>query len=256
MTLLSIITINYQNKLGLEKTINSVISQTNKQFEYIIIDGGSSDGSLETINNYKSYLKYWESQKDDGIYSAMNKGWKKASGQYCLFLNSGDYLYNENVLDEVIKCIDNCPADIVYGSLFAFDENRSFISTFTEPISLYYFQHSFIPHPATFIKKSLLENLNGFYEHYSVISDWAFFVRCFLNNANFQQVDIITTSFYMNGSSSNIEVAMKDKEALFNNEFKFLKQDFKNLERLRHFDTSIITRIARKVSSLKIKYFR
>lgn len=252
---ISIITINYQNGIELERTINSVINQSYSNIEYLIIDGGSTDRSVDIINTYSNQLAYWESEKDNGIYHAMNKGWKKTKGDYCLFLNSGDYLYDDKVIENVVQKIQENPVDIIFGNLFAFDENKSFISSFTEPVTLYYFQHSFIPHPTTFIKRSLLEKLNGFYEHYKVISDWAFFVNCFLGGASFKQIDITTTAFYMNGSSSNGEIALKDRTSLFNNEFKFLAEDFKNFERLRHFDTSFITRMARTVSSLKMKYF-
>jgi glycosyltransferase involved in cell wall biosynthesis len=255
MTRISIITINYQNQVGLLKTIHSVLDQSYPNIEYIVIDGASTDGSVDVMNSFSTKLAYSVSESDNGIYQAMNKGWKRATGEYCLFLNSGDYLYSNSVIEEVVKCIEKTSTDIVFGNLFAYDENTGFISVFSEPISLYYFQHNFIPHPAAFTKRSLLEKLNGFYEHYSLISDWAFFVNSFLQKATFKQIDVTVTAFYMKGSSSNGEVSVKDKTALFNNEFKFLKSDFENLERLRHFDTSIITKLARKVSAFKIKYF-
>jgi glycosyltransferase involved in cell wall biosynthesis len=252
---ISIITINFQNCKQLEKTILSVLSQTYTNIEYIIIDGGSSDGSKELIMKFQNKLAFWISEKDSGIYQAMNKGWKNATGDYCLFLNSGDYLYTSTVIEEAVKYIEKSKHDIYFGNLFAFDETQNWISKFEEPISLYYFQHSFIPHPATFTKRTCLEKANGFYEHYKTISDWAFFVNAFLHGATFKQIDLTITAFYMQGLSSNNEYAIKDKTSLFNNEFKFLVEDFKNLERLRHFDTSIITKFARKVSLLKMKYF-
>lgn len=252
---ISIITINYQNGLGLEKTINSVLSQTYNQIEYIIIDGGSTDCSMEVIDKYSDDIFYIISEKDSGIYHAMNKGWKKANGDYCLFLNSGDYLYDNHVLETLVGFMQNEIADIFYGNLFAHDEKRSFISRFNETVSLYYFHHSFIPHPAAFIKRSVLYQFNGFYEQYKTISDWAFFVSCFINNVTFKHVDLTITSFYMQGVSSSSENSTKDKQVLFNNEFKFLVEDFKNFDRLRHFDTSIITKLARKVSLIKMKYF-
>lgn len=255
MPVISIITINYQNKEGLVKTIQSVVNQTYYNIEYIVIDGGSEDGSNEIINTYSTKISYSISEKDNGIYHAMNKGWKKATGDYCFFLNSGDYLYNDQVIENVVKKINNNPTDIIYGDLYAFDENQNWVSSFKENISLYYFHHSFIPHPSTFTKRSLLIELDGFYEHYKVISDWAFFVRCFLNKASFQQIDIVTTAFYMQGRSSNSDTVVKDKKTLFDNEFKFLAEDFKNFDRLRHFDTSVLTKIAKAISSYKIKYF-
>ena len=87
---LSIITINYNNREGLKKTINSVINQTFRDFEYILIDGGSEDGSKEIILQHEAQFSYWRSEKDHGIYNAMNKGILAAKGDYLLFLNSGD----------------------------------------------------------------------------------------------------------------------------------------------------------------------
>lgn len=252
---ISIITVVYNNVSQIKKTIDSVLEQTYNDIEYIIIDGDSTDGSVEIINTYSTQLAYWECEKDNGIYHAMNKGWKRATGDYCLFLNSGDYLYDARVIEKVVQKIEENPADIIFGNLFAFDEDKNFVSSFKEPVSLYYFQHSFIPHPATFTRTSLLRKVNGFYEQYKIISDWAFFVNSYLIGSTFKHINVTITSFYMKGSSSNQNIAIKDNLDLFNNEFKFLAEDFKNFERLRHFDTSFITRIARTASSLKMKYF-
>ena len=98
---LSIITVNLNNKAGLQKTIESVFSQTFTDYEYLVIDGGSEDGSKELIKKYENKFVYWVSEKDKGIFNAMNKGILKASGEYLLFLNSGDYFYDSAVLDDV-----------------------------------------------------------------------------------------------------------------------------------------------------------
>ena len=87
---LSIITINYNNREGLRKTIESVVNQTYRNFEYIIIDGGSTDGSVEVVKEYADRISYWVSEPDNGIYNAMNKGVLAANGKYIQFLNSGD----------------------------------------------------------------------------------------------------------------------------------------------------------------------
>ncbi|MDP1842854.1 MAG: glycosyltransferase family 2 protein [Sediminibacterium sp.] len=253
---ISIITVVFNNFSQIKKTIDSVINQTYNNIEYIVIDGGSTDGSKELIEQYDSHIDCFISEKDNGIYHAMNKGWMNATGEYCLFLNSGDYLYNHDVIAEVVIKMEKSNFDIYFGNLFAFDEKQSWISKFEEPISLYYFQHSFIPHPATFTKRVLLEKLGGFYEHYRIISDWAFFVNCFLSKASFKQIDVTVTSFYMKGSSSSSIISLKDRNELFSNEFKFLEEDFKNFDRLRHFDTSRITKTARKISNWKIRNFK
>ena len=112
MKKLSIVTINYNNAEGLRKTLESVASQTYRDIEHIIVDGGSTDGSVEVIQNYVrdvSGMKYdvlWVSEKDKGIYNAMNKGIRKATGEYCQFLNSGDYLAAPDVTERMIKALN------------------------------------------------------------------------------------------------------------------------------------------------------
>ncbi|WAC41743.1 glycosyltransferase [Pedobacter sp. SL55] len=114
MIKISIITINFNNQLGLEKTILSVINQTIKPFEYIIIDGGSTDGSKEIIESYSQSIQFWVSETDHGVYHAMNKGIEKATGDYLLFLNAGDRLYQNETIERVLsKMEDN--VDLYYG---------------------------------------------------------------------------------------------------------------------------------------------
>ncbi|MFT4805390.1 MAG: glycosyltransferase involved in cell wall biosynthesis, partial [Psychroserpens sp.] len=99
---LSIITINFNNAVGLKKTIESVVNQTSNDFEYIVIDGGSNDGSVDVIKEYEAKVSYWVSEVDKGIYHAMNKGILLAKGDYLEFLNSGDILVNETVIQKII----------------------------------------------------------------------------------------------------------------------------------------------------------
>ena len=99
--LFSVITINYNNREGLRNTIKSVVGQTYKDFEYIVIDGGSIDGSKELLEENASSVTYWISEKDNGIYHAMNKGVARASGTYCVFMNSGDFFCSKDVLERV-----------------------------------------------------------------------------------------------------------------------------------------------------------
>ena len=99
---LSVITINFNNRDGLRKTIESVVNQTYKDFEYIVIDGGSTDGSVDVIKEYTDRIDYWVSEPDKGIYNAMNKGIDVAQGEYCLFLNCMGILNEKHLLD-IIK---------------------------------------------------------------------------------------------------------------------------------------------------------
>mgnify|MGYP001565636508 FL=1 len=116
MAVVSIITINYNNASGLKKTIDSVIKQTFKDFEFIIIDGGSTDGSKQVIESNSKSISSWLSEKDNGIYDAMNKGIVKATGNYYLFLNSGDILSEGNILTKVASKLSGGKS-FYYGNL-------------------------------------------------------------------------------------------------------------------------------------------
>ena len=109
----SIITINYNNKEGLEQTIKSVLSQTFRNYQFIIIDGGSSDGSVDVIKKYANNINYWISEPDKGRYNAMNKGIKQAIGDYLNFMNSGDTFHSPTVLEDIAKM--NLSEDIITG---------------------------------------------------------------------------------------------------------------------------------------------
>jgi glycosyltransferase involved in cell wall biosynthesis len=113
---LSVITINYNNCDGLRKTIESVVSQTFTDFEYIIIDGGSTDGSVDVIKEYAGRIDYWVSERDRGCYHAMNKGVKVAQGEYVIFMNSGDSFYTNDVIDAFVK--ENPTEDVLCGDMF------------------------------------------------------------------------------------------------------------------------------------------
>ena len=111
---LSIITINYNNLAGLRKTVESVLAQTYREFEYIVIDGASTDGSAEYVRAQADKLTYWVSEQDTGIYNAMNKGVRAATGEYVLMLNSGDFLVDEYVVERILPELDG--TDIVQGN--------------------------------------------------------------------------------------------------------------------------------------------
>src|SRR6476620_8472507 len=113
---ISIITINYNDKEGLKKTIESVISQTFKDFEFLVIDGNSSDGGKDVLEQYKAHIDYCVSEPDTGVYNAMNKGIRAATGDFVLFLNSGDLLYKNDILGRVNASIDN-EYGIYYGDV-------------------------------------------------------------------------------------------------------------------------------------------
>ena len=122
MPKISIITINYNNLEGLKRTMESVVNQTWREFEYIVIDGGSTDRSAAYIASQSENIDYWVSEPDNGIYNAMNKGIAKATGEYLLFLNSGDSFYDANVLQNVSNFFNN-DLSIIYGNSVYFKDD-------------------------------------------------------------------------------------------------------------------------------------
>src|SRR5690554_4847972 len=154
---LSIITVNLNNANGLSKTLESVASQTFTNYEHIIIDGGSNDGSVDIIKDYERKYNgapghlYWVSEPDKGIYNAMNKGIKVASGEYCLFLNSGDWLLKNSIKDRIFS--DHTSPDILSCDL---QSSKGKIS-YPGKIDLLYLLFNTLGHPSTFIKKTIFE---------------------------------------------------------------------------------------------------
>jgi glycosyltransferase involved in cell wall biosynthesis len=198
---LSIITINFNDHKGLDKTIQSVINQTYKDFEYIVIDGASTDGSVGVIKKYADRLTHWVSEPDTGIYNAMNKGTRLAQGEYCLYLNSGDFFAADDVLEKAFSY--NFTEDIVSCNLELFDERNVYLQTPPQNISLFTFTNGSLPHPSTFIKRSLLEELGGYNESYRIVSDWCFFLDALIiRNCSYQTVDIVLSKFNCFGVSS------------------------------------------------------
>ena len=150
---LSIITINYNNREGLRKTIESVVNQTCQDFEYIVIDGGSTDGSAEVIKEYSDKIDYWVSEKDNGIYDAMNKGIDKAKGEYCQFLNSGDDLYDNYVIEQIYPNLNE--SEIVVGKIFL--SNIASPSEDIPSVSMLRLFSKSLPHSSAFISTPLLK---------------------------------------------------------------------------------------------------
>ncbi len=175
---LSIITINYNNRQGLLQTIESVIHQTWQQFEYIVIDGGSTDGSTDIIKQYEKYIHYWVSEKDKGVYHAMNKGISVAKGEYLLMLNSGDYLSDTDVLDKVFLN-DVESYDILYGDIEWCYQNQ-FHSLYKLPgkLDIQFFFSRSLAHQSSFIKRSAHHTAGLYDEKMKVCSDWKFFILC------------------------------------------------------------------------------
>ena len=151
----SVITINYNNIQGLKTTIQSVISQSYKDMEYIIVDGGSTDGSVDLLVEYSDKISKCICEPDNGVYNAMNKGVSIASGEYCIFMNSGDSFWNSEVLENIFsKHID---VDVLAGKTYCFKNGRfSSMQSAPKKVTMKYLYANSINHQAMLIKTALL----------------------------------------------------------------------------------------------------
>ena len=210
---LSIITINLNNASGLRKTIESVVSQSSRDFEYIVIDGGSIDGSIEVIKEFETRITYWISEPDNGIYHAMNKGIRAAQGEYCQFLNSGDWLYASDVIEKMINTLPDC--SIYYGNMlkqmpdgtvFCDKSGQGLITMFT-------FYRGSLNHSPALIKRNLFEKYGLYDENLKIVSDWKWYLEVVgINNEPVKYINFNVTCFNMNGiSNTNNELDRKER---------------------------------------------
>ena len=206
----SIITINFNDKNGLERTIKSVINQTCSDYEFVIIDGGSTDGSIDVIKLYNDSITYWVSEKDNGVYHAMNKGVAQAHGDYCIFMNSGDSFHSAKILESV----SNYREDIICGKILR-GESTIPNGHNKESISLVDLMRKSLPHQAMFIKKELLIK-RPYDEKYKILSDWKFCIESIVyDNCSFRNINLIIANFDMSGISTTArELFAKEREQI------------------------------------------
>lgn len=202
---LSIITINFNNAEGLRRTMESVYAQTCRDFEYIVVDGASSDGSVAVIKEYAQKLEnfQWTSEPDTGIYDAMNRGIRKSSGEYVLMLNSGDFLIDEHVIEWIMPELHT--EDMIQGNVIEDypDKTIRYRGYGRSDISFFDVMDANFPHQAMFIKLSTMEQYGYYDASYKKGADTYFLITSLgLGNATFRYVDIDITNFDVNGISS------------------------------------------------------
>lgn len=211
---LSIITVNFNDAAGLERTIKSVISQTFHDYEFIIIDGGSTDGSVNIIKKYEQYINYWISERDGGIYPGMNKGLRQAKGEYVNFMNGGDSYHSADVLERIFSLETH--ADIITGAHFGSPHPNvgkngiSFLSLYTGAID----------HQASFIRREVALR-HPYDENYRIVSDWKFFIQALiLDNCSFYFTDTIVVDVDMTGiSNTNYVLDRKERNTVMHELF-------------------------------------
>ena len=226
--ILSIITINRNNAAGLEKTMRSVVSQMGGDFEYVVIDGASTDGSVEVIRSFEASLGErlkWISEPDKGIYNAMNKGIRMASGAYLQFLNSGDCLCADDVTERMLGALkENGIPSILYGNMLKdmpdgrILRDRCFAG---KDITFLGFYRGALNHSPAYIRKALFEEYGLYDENLRIVSDWKWFLQVIiLGKETPVYVDMDVTLFDMNGiSETNKTLGKTERERVLNELF-------------------------------------
>ena len=217
---LSIITINRNNTVGLEKTMRSVASHNFKEFEYIVVDGTSTDGSVEVIKKLESdfaHLK-WVSEPDSGIYNAMNKGIRMASGDYIQILNSGDCLAADDVTERMLKTLEEKGSpSILYGNMIkCYSDGSRFVdkSFAGREITLLDMYRGTLNHDPAYIRRDLFDKYGYYDEDLNIVSDWKWYMQAIIfGGEKPQYVDIDVTLFDMSGiSETNKELNNSERK--------------------------------------------
>ncbi|WP_310557751.1 glycosyltransferase family 2 protein [Flavobacterium sp.] len=243
MPKISIITINYNDAIGLEKTIVSVLNQSCLDFEYIIIDGNSTDNSKAVIREYQDSIKYWVSEPDNGIYNAMNKGINAAKGDYLLFMNSGDVLVNDPAI--VSTCAEKLVEDIVAFDCFLEKDNKiTGRRTHIENPTLFFAYLKGFKHQSTFIKRSLFHKVGLYDESYTIAGDYEFWIRSFLlPTTTAKSYTVPIAIFQLNGISQKGNWGVEHRR-IENELLPHLIADFQILGQLLPYQNSrILTRV-------------
>lgn len=259
--ILSIITINRNNVAGLEKTMLSVVSQTFKEFEYIVVDGASTDGSVEVIKKlepeFGDRLK-WVSKSDKGIYNAMNKGIRMASGEYIQILNSADCLASDDVMERMLAELEKqgCPS-ILYGNMVkCFPNGQKMVDKCFagQEITMLGMFTGTLNHDPAFIRRDLFEKYGYYDESLKIVSDWKWYMQAIiLGEEKPKYADINMTLFDMTGiSETNKELDKAERKQVL--EQMFPKAILADYERFA-FPIDQIKRLQRHPWAYKMVWF-
>lgn len=229
--ILSIVTINYNNLEGLKKTLASVQAQTFNEFEHVVVDGGSTDGSADVIQKYAEsapYVVKWVSEQDKGIYNGMNKGLRMATGDYIEILNSGDTFATVNstlLMHQALRETQYPP--ILYGNMLKDYGEGKLVrddcgGTGFQPDSFLYFYKGTLNHDCAYIRRSLFEKYGFYNEDMRICSDWEWYVKAIaLGGEKTVYTDIDVTIFDMDGIS---ESGGKNRDLILKERRGYLEQ--------------------------------
>jgi glycosyltransferase involved in cell wall biosynthesis len=221
--LVSVITVCYNEEKRIDKTASSIAGQTSENYEWIIIDGQSTDETLVILDKYKKHISSLVSEKDTGIYNAMNKGIRLAKGEYCIFINGGDRFFNNQAVSQFED--ENNKAEVNYGGIVEINsikKNRR--EKYLKPIENYkdyLYRYSF-HHQSCFIRTDLLKKYGCYDENYLILADWDFCVKTIVQGrASVHHLPFIIAIFYFDGLSAEAKGSTQ-----FENEVKMIRNRY------------------------------
>lgn len=203
---LTVVMVNLNNAKGVQETLKSLNNIESNCFQLIVIDGKSTDDSLIYINNNIDIVDVLISENDTGVYNAMNKGISYSKGDYVLMLNSGDSLWQDDIIERFINLDPPPIEDIIYGNVMWEENGKKFIGKFPDKLTFDFFLTHALGHQAMFVKKSLLEKIGYYREDYAIVSDWAFEIDAIVKyNATYRYWDEIISLCPRDGISCRPE---------------------------------------------------
>jgi len=255
---LSVISINYNNAAGLEKTITSIIPYRSAEVEYIVIDGGSTDGSSALLEKFDGQIDYHISAPDKGVFHAMNKGTEQARGKYLLFMNSGDIIKDDVDFNKILPYL-NGEDLICFDIEMAYAVGGHFINTSPSHPDFKFFAEQSLPHQASFIMRETLMAYGGYNEDMKLAADWAFTLDALcLNGYTYKYIHDHFSVYYLDGMSSrneNHSLLWEEKRQYIEKKYplyySLYKEWLEKKDELYRLKTSVSVRTLKKLGFLK-----
>jgi glycosyltransferase involved in cell wall biosynthesis len=208
--LITVVTVVYNGEKDLGQTIQSVINQSYDNVEYIIVDGGSSDKTVDIIKQYEDQIDYWVSEKDSGIYDAMNKATSLATGEWINFMNAGDKFHSAMTIKTLFEQISPKDIDILYGDVVNVYSSSYRVNRISKKIELFY-QGLPFSHQSAFVKTKLLKE-KPFNLRYKICADYDMFYKLYMEDKKFKYINNIIADCDMFGTSTNYFKSFKEKK--------------------------------------------